>query len=443
MKTLIDLEKPSLDSLTHYGILGMKWGVRRYQNKDGSLTRAGIFRYGQPDSPQVAKAKEKVEAAKAQRVKATKAYFSSPNTSSRVQKRLDASKREERYAIEDLSSVKILEKLNSKEKSKTQLDLETKYKAKGMNDDEAAVAAYKNIRTKKILAVAAVVTVSAIAAYGTYKWRDNNVDKLIKSGTSLQNISIEEGVRDSFYASGNKLDNAKYRGLYAGQLENWSFKKPYQNEIKVASDIKQASYKSAKNTLQEMVKNDPEFAEELRINLAINRFGNDLRYKMKSIAATESLKKGVVDKNVYEVFNISLVDHSPAMQKLTDKFYSALSSKGYNAIKDVNDSKYSGYKAINPIITFGTKGKVSVVNIKQLTDNEIKKAARISITHLLGSELVKKGGTATVGYLGVKSIKSSKDSKRINAYRKEHPASKMSNTEIIRMLERKAMEADK
>lgn len=31
--------------LYHWGVQGMKWGVRRYQNKDGSLTKAGKRRY--------------------------------------------------------------------------------------------------------------------------------------------------------------------------------------------------------------------------------------------------------------------------------------------------------------------------------------------------------------------------------------------------------------
>ena len=33
------------NELAHFGITGMKWGVRRYQNPDGTLTEAGKLRY--------------------------------------------------------------------------------------------------------------------------------------------------------------------------------------------------------------------------------------------------------------------------------------------------------------------------------------------------------------------------------------------------------------
>lgn len=38
------------NSLTHHGVVGMKWGVRRYQNKDGTLTAKGKARQEQKNS---------------------------------------------------------------------------------------------------------------------------------------------------------------------------------------------------------------------------------------------------------------------------------------------------------------------------------------------------------------------------------------------------------
>ena len=40
---------PSDNDLMHFGIKGQKWGVRRYQNPDGSYTAEGLKRYGLSD----------------------------------------------------------------------------------------------------------------------------------------------------------------------------------------------------------------------------------------------------------------------------------------------------------------------------------------------------------------------------------------------------------
>lgn len=37
---------PYSDELYHHGVRGQKWGIRRFQNPDGSLTEAGLKRYG-------------------------------------------------------------------------------------------------------------------------------------------------------------------------------------------------------------------------------------------------------------------------------------------------------------------------------------------------------------------------------------------------------------
>lgn len=39
------IQKKNENELCHFGIKGMKWGRRRYQNRDGSLTPAGRKRY--------------------------------------------------------------------------------------------------------------------------------------------------------------------------------------------------------------------------------------------------------------------------------------------------------------------------------------------------------------------------------------------------------------
>lgn len=82
------------DELMHYGVLGMHWGVRRYQNKDGSLTAAGHKR-----ATKLASEYEKLTGSK---VKKTETTSSSGKNSGKTKAK----------SISEMSNQEIRDKIN-------------------------------------------------------------------------------------------------------------------------------------------------------------------------------------------------------------------------------------------------------------------------------------------------------------------------------------------
>ena len=430
------------NSLYHHGIKGQKWGVRRFQNKDGSLTAAGRKRYDDDSGPREKKQKE--------------------------------------YKI-------------PKNKSLHRLKIEEKYKAKGMSEKEAEQAAAKRIRGEQFAVGAAAVTVAACVAYNKYK--NHNVDKVLKNVEFHRVMTTDnpdapirkDGAR---YVAYNKNDRMKYRGIYGDQLNQQNrgglgalelesemsrrqgkkfgphkmkelhdaraaaeSKKVYDMTMKSKGDIKVASEKRARETFAKLYKNDPEFRKNLEERIEDNRMawfgkkglvGNgDVLNKLTP--HTQAVKVGeLTDKELktkaYDMFNILLVDSDERGRANQKKFYDALKEQGMNAVQDMNDKKYSGYNTKAPLIMFDGDFEYS----KKVLDNaEIQQAKKKAMNQLVTGPLVAQGMGVASLFAAQPIIDNRIVEKQMIEYKREHPNSNMSDAELKKMFKQQLKEQRK
>lgn len=402
-----------VDELYHFGVKGMKWGVRRYQNEDGSLTSLGKKRDKMISDRKVAKRKS--------------------TTSNLVN--AEYSRRE----FEDAKTRLKLE--NQKKKSKRQQDLEKKYIDQGFAKDEAEIKAYNRAKTETILKVAGGIALASAAAYVAYKHYDKVTDRVFEKGSKIGRLTNDgsEPTNRAFYGFVNKHDKDRYEGLYGKALG--ANGPVYRKAMRVAGDINVASPESARKVLKNMFDTDKQSFDVFKKNIDVMASVVPPTTKQGRLwrKAKQELDSGKIGDNTYKAFNTTLVLHTKEHQPINDKFYSAMKKAGYGAIRDVNDKENSGYFAKNPLIVFDTD-KINVEGFTKLGNDHIdsmfaKEQGKIA-AHTLANQFGPIGAAFATSIGAMKLVKRSNETKFVENYRKQHPESTLSNNEILKMRDR-------
>lgn len=401
------------DELYHFGVKGMKWGVRKYQNEDGSLTSLGKKRDKMLSDRKTAK---------------------KHSTTSNMVK-AEYSRRE----FEDAKTRLKLE--NQKKKSKRQQDLEKKYIDQGFAKDEAEIKAYNRAKTETILKVAGGIALASAAAYVAYKHYDKVTDRVFEKGSEIGRLTNNgsEPTNRAFYGFVNKHDKDRYEGLYGKTLG--ANGPVYRKAMRAAGDINVASPESARKVLKNMFDTDKQSFDAFKKNIDAMASVVPPTTKQGKLwrKAKRELDSGRIGDNTYKAFNTTLVLHTKEQQPINDKFYSAMKKAGYGAIRDVNDKENSGYFAKNPLIVFDTD-KINVEGFTKLGNDHIdsmfaKEQGKIA-AHTLANQYGPIGAAFATSIGAMKLVKRSNETKFVENYRKRHPESTLSNNEILKMRDR-------
>ena len=402
--------------LEHHGIKGMHWGIRRFRNRDGSLTAAGRARY----DVDLKKSKQRVKSAKDR-------YNSSGRKSDRAAYKA---------ALAAYRNDKVKDKLNREtKKSQHRLNLEKKYMEKGLTQEEAEVAAYKRARAEKIIAACAATTIVAVGAYLAAHEIDRRTDKIISDKTQWKRIASDDSkeLHDVFYQAHGR-DAQKYEGLYGAQKGYGKYGDIFQKTIRT-SGLKVASQERGRKALQEALTGDSSLNKEFISRIEDRADTPFLGLKQKGVAkrALRDLKAGKVTPAVYDVFNSEIVG-THGQDELSQKVFSSLKKQGFHAIEDMNDRKYSGYGAKSATIVFD-KSRATVESVRKVSTKEISEKAQYEMQVIQGKEWIKSrlavaGAGVAIG-AGVKANRTRKENTVVANYRKQHPNTELSYEQIL------------
>lgn len=299
------------NDLEHHGVLGQKWGIRRYVNYDGTLTDEGKKKYGTYEN-------------------FYKAYTQNKKGIT----------------------------------STTQLLQERKYEKQGMTTKEAQVKAIGKRQTEKTLMIAGGVTAAAIvgtmAARSAYAYNhDQSYDSMINVGDK------KNSVNGLMYARGKNKgydpDKPLYNYMLAGQrqiqslfgitekpgtqIEN-TFVKESGNKIKIASG------KNGARIFNNLMK-DASFRKDYQTAMLGHNATADMAEMMqlmnKPISGALSDASGRKEYNRFnKIIPVLIRDRNDgtlsgeATDRVFTRFTEALKKEGYSGVSDVNDTVGTG-----------------------------------------------------------------------------------------------------
>lgn len=222
-------ELNEIDELEHHGIPGMKWGIRRYQNKDGTLTAKGKKRY----SAEMEKLKEREQVLK---------------NKQKTQAKMDklAAKKKELDELETTTKpvVKKLKKVAGKEEPEPMTNAELRAKIERIKlEQELASLSPKKQSFGKKLVEQTLIPAALEAGKGVLK------DFISEKASSLLGLNKDD-LEDSYKALKKEADIAKLKSTIAD-----SEMKVRKNEQEKA-DEKNSTTKQQESTDKKTSDND-------------------------------------------------------------------------------------------------------------------------------------------------------------------------------------------